>query len=478
MRLRICLALCALLALAAGCKEDEPVANQPPDTKIFLDTIQLTGDNRLKSKVQLHWSGTDEDGYIVGYEISFDKETWDSVGVSDSTFNFDLAEGADSLDQDFYVRAIDNAGQRDPSPAHLVVPIKNSPPNLTINPDLTPADTLPIVLSVGWQASDPEGDNTLAAIELKVNDQPWYELPPATRLVSLVPTAPQSTGPTACEVFTGSDAEALAEPLDGLNLSGQNRLIFRARDEAGLTSAQDTLADIFVRRQTADLLVLDTWERNEDAQQFYRPMIAADSIYGSQDFYDISDQAKRPPAGNVTFRHLFGQYDKIFWYANSNALDYVMSRADVLQDHLNNKGKLVLFAEMNASVQNSNKVFEFTPAEELARTGPPALMNNSDAQLHPSSNGTGSYPTIANQNQFFIEGVVPFQAKQSAEIIYKADLEEGDGTDWPAERNIMARIRAENNRTNFIYSSLSLHQLSNKPKTRAALQQIFEEIDW
>ncbi|TVQ81798.1 MAG: hypothetical protein EA358_00340, partial [Flavobacteriales bacterium] len=62
--------------LLFSCMRGEKNENRPPSTKIFLESINRVGENRLNSNVNLSWFGTDKDGYVVGYEISFDRENW------------------------------------------------------------------------------------------------------------------------------------------------------------------------------------------------------------------------------------------------------------------------------------------------------------------------------------------------------------------------------------------------------------------
>ena len=120
--------LLALSSLFTGCDKGSPLANIPPETSIFLTDIQLTGQNRLNSVVTMYWSGEDQDGYVTGYELSFDGTDWAFTTASDSTFSFVIPSGQDTVDIPFYVRAMDNDGDVDPEPAFLRIPLKNRPP--------------------------------------------------------------------------------------------------------------------------------------------------------------------------------------------------------------------------------------------------------------------------------------------------------------------------------------------------------------
>ncbi len=89
----------SLIALSfTACETGSPLDNLPPDTKIFVDKIELSGPNRLNSVVRLRWSGEDQDGYVKGYELSFDEQNWDFVQETDSTFKFDIPVGSETTD--------------------------------------------------------------------------------------------------------------------------------------------------------------------------------------------------------------------------------------------------------------------------------------------------------------------------------------------------------------------------------------------
>ena len=128
MRRPITYLLLGLLLTLTACDKGELLENKAPDTRISVSEINLTGEDRLRSEVTLHWFGADEDGWITGYELSLDGTNWSPVTKQDSTFSFELTLGSDTTDIDFYVRAVDNDDAVDPTPAYLRVPIRNSPP--------------------------------------------------------------------------------------------------------------------------------------------------------------------------------------------------------------------------------------------------------------------------------------------------------------------------------------------------------------
>ena len=70
----IILFLVGLTAFYA-CKDklvDNPLANKPPTTKIFLDTVTTP----QQSRIHLYWTGDDPDGTVMGFYFSRDGVNW------------------------------------------------------------------------------------------------------------------------------------------------------------------------------------------------------------------------------------------------------------------------------------------------------------------------------------------------------------------------------------------------------------------
>lgn len=139
-----------MLVLASACRKGEISRDGAPDTFISYEAINLTGQNRLNSSVRLTWYGTDADGYITGYELSLDNQNWSFTTTQDSVFLFDIPPGADSADISFFVRAIDNDGNTDETPAFLNVPLINTPPDAAFLDDRGPSDTAFIAATFFW----------------------------------------------------------------------------------------------------------------------------------------------------------------------------------------------------------------------------------------------------------------------------------------------------------------------------------------
>lgn len=443
-----------------SCDMGQKLDNLPPETRIFLDQINLEGENRLRSSVQLHWLGEDVDGYVVGYELSLNGTDWIFTTETDTVIKFTLPVGNDTLDQVFLVRAIDNEETTDPSPAELVIPLRNTPP-VALFDTLSPlGDTFYTVFSLPVLVDDEDGSNTIDSVLIKANDGPWLPIDPATRIVSVLPESPEQTGSMNGEIY--EDLNISSNRLGGILLEQDNIFYIKSVDIAGSTSKVDTSKTIFIKRKTGDLLVLDD-HQTASVDTTYTNRL--DRIYPSYDLVDITNNT--PALWNPTFRIWAGLYDKIIWYGDGRFADGTESLlielgANEIQFFLSNGGKMLFssaftnqFTQRNNAAQSP--LFEFTPMDSLAAGfgRQPRLSPDSLLQPNPSLNGE----LDPLQSRIFAASVYPYYPKNSANTLFTADVT-GVGSPWAGPTDVIGRTIFVNGNTNFVFSTLELHTLT------------------
>ncbi|MBD3160504.1 MAG: hypothetical protein GF346_00160 [Candidatus Eisenbacteria bacterium] len=128
--------LWGLLGGLGGCRDQTTAPidrNQPPETFI----TSAPGDSQTAFyRIALHWSGTDHDGEVVGFEVAVteslpDNEEeieWSYTRRSDSLLTFPVEERQEVLGHRFYVRAIDDDGRTDETPAFIFFGARNNSP--------------------------------------------------------------------------------------------------------------------------------------------------------------------------------------------------------------------------------------------------------------------------------------------------------------------------------------------------------------
>ena len=156
-------ALALPVALAIGCSKKSSVLRPdvPPETSVF---VQFTPgpEHAVNHLVHLYWSGSDPDGDVVAFEFRFvhpgdraDTVTWHRTTLTDSVFAVYTPNGVSM--PTFEVRAIDNAGLTDPTPASQGFTFTNQPPTLTLAQRKL-SDTTFASVTLFWSALDPDGD--------------------------------------------------------------------------------------------------------------------------------------------------------------------------------------------------------------------------------------------------------------------------------------------------------------------------------
>ena len=464
-----------------ACKKGEPIANQPPETRIFVEKINLSAENRLNSIVKLYWSGEDQDGYVAGYELSQDAQQWTFVERQDSTFRFDLKAGSDTTDIDFWVRAIDDQGLADPSPAYLLVPIKNSPPVAKLDSIRPIPDVVQGVFSVLWTISDLDGAETLDSIFLKLNDGPWYAIEATETFATFSPTASFQTGPQPANVYQGTAARLLPAPIEGLKVGEENVLYLRARDLTGAFSKADTSNSFMVKEQTGDLLIIDA-HNSTTPDGVYFPIL--DQIYPNYDYLNLRDNF--PPFWDPTFGVMLRQYDKVFWYSDGTQHAVLGQKqllevaANQVQLYLNQGGKMLTTTKfpstfIDPDVGFDSPIFGFSPMDSLSSSPGQARIVRS-AIIIPVGDFSMQLDTLVNNA--FITGADPFYAKNNLDNLLLAEITSTGG--WVGPSTVCGSSRFTNGEINQIFCSIELHLLTGRPE---ALNIFFDfvfndALDW
>ena len=460
-----------MTGLFSGCEDDQPAPNQPPDTRLFVDTIRLSGENRLQSTVTLKWSGTDQDGFVKGYEYRFAERDWQFVTTTDSTFRFLVKEGDQTRNINFKVRAIDNNDAVDPSPASLTVPVKNSPPKAAWDADVPGADTAFTVMPLAWSVSDPDGNESLDSAFIRVNQGPWLPISRFVELITVVPEDPQATGTTTGNLFSGLEAGEALSSLPNLNMGGNNTFYLKATDIAGATSPIDTLGPVYLKPQNHDLLVLAASTTSfPDPRGVFKPLIR--KVYGGFDQIDLfaRDQQFFPQFWNAAFTKRLNLYDKVFIFADDKTINQELileSASAAFQQYLKQGGHLLVSATFPNDLRNSSSVFSYSPMARIPqRDEQPRIAT--DSTIQPVSGVNDAFRSL--QASSFIIGVDAFRTKAAATPLYKREFPKVDGE---AFNTVIATTTGSDQQTNQVFSAVPLHKLNQQPDN---LEAFFDEV--
>ncbi len=385
MRLRY---LLISLLLLGGCSEtpNEPVDNLPPETYLSL---QPDGELRTTtSRQHIHWWGDDPDGFVAGYFISFDSNTWSFTTKNDSVFALSLS-GSDTT-YAFFVRAVDDQGNGaydadgpygaepftdengngvwdageayidlgavDPTPADLRYPIENSPPVVEFTQGSDVPDTTFTVATFSWYGTDLDGDETIQNYMYALNDTldpaSWKALPRSTTFITLFED-------------------------DGL-VEGDNIFYLKAVDIAGAQSRiirmPDTSRSWYVRKPRTELLIVDDYGPADASAGFYRSL--TDTLFGGRfrgaDVFDIKTGASStargkylPPYINPTFIETLKLFRYVIWYGdNTPTLDVAQL---ALPDYQASGGHILFTAAFpESAIDPRGGITDFAPIDSLS----------------------------------------------------------------------------------------------------------------
>lgn len=377
--------------------------NQPPRTFLTVNEINLDQENsaerRLVSQVHISWWGDDSDGYVAAFEYvitgrewSYSPETegeveWVRTERTDSVFVLPIPPGEKVADVRFTVRAIDNEGLRDPKGASVVFPIENSPPEVAIHSVSTPQqemeappDTTYHVASIGWTATDPDGDDNLSHFEVVMNDTlaEWTRIPVDVSFLSFRITEPAGDQ-TSAAVYLGRSFTRSDIVLENIQMDSENTFYIRAVDNAEATSPIDSFS-WFIKNQTSNVLFINDYAgvAGSDAMARHRQLLrdvgiaqfdymeTLDGVASGGQKVPLSAAFHRPV--DPTLNQVLAEWDHIYWV--SDDIDRNITYALRSTIGFFEKGGTMFVNIPTKRLDADDPIFNFLPFERMEAVPP------------------------------------------------------------------------------------------------------------
>ncbi|MCB0737585.1 MAG: hypothetical protein KDC92_08735 [Bacteroidetes bacterium] len=472
--------LCGLLIFLAGCNkgiEGDLNENILPETYVVADTIIRSGDNRFVSQIDISWSGTDADGYVAGYEYSFNGTDWGYTERQDSTFLIELPEGEDTFDVEFSVRAVDNRGGKDATPARLVYPVKNSPPAVEFvyqdpvsgTPSRNPVKSFP-VLKIEWLATDRDGTANIDKLELALNDTNLSVLEVAPEYSSaLIEAKDPRSDNSDCNVYLGSVLKLQEKALPGLKMNDTNVFFIKVYDKVGVSSKFVQSAKIYIQKVESDVLLVNGYSRNiGDREQFYIDGLNAagftnfDTIRVNE---VVNNNYTSLAADNPTQARIFSLYKTMIWFGQD--APYLLTLAQrTTSEFFNNGGTMFASVYFNSGIDKQSQYLDFTPIDSLVG----AFFINKDAEVKAE---VADWPTLSTDR--VISSARPFQEIANATAIYNAEMITQNGP-WEGKSTIMASKSGQNGKPQFILCSVELYRLNANNNMAPFFTKLMQEL--
>ena len=458
--------------------------NLAPNTHTIIDTIIRIGADRMNAQVELQWWGDDADGFIKGYEFTFDSvittsTVWYFTAKQDSTFILSIPAGKDTVDFIFYVRAIDNLNIPDPTPARLGLPVKNSAPSVVfLSGPNNPSVTFPVV-KFYWKGTDPDGDENLLRYELCWNDtsQIPYSLDISASSGTFIATTFATNNPSS-NVFANNDLTAQATLMNGMILNDSNHLFIRAVDKSEAKSAFVSSYKIFIKKPSSTTLLCEGYTsptQSATALTFYSQNLTAAGVT-SFDTLNIFQQQTgvytQLAPDNLTQSRIFSLFNTIIWFSNDASKSLSLGQR-TLDNFFNAGGKLFEAVYVSSSFDEQSTFLDFTPVQSLIAYSDTALILQDTSSVFAQQAG---YPDLKSNS--IISNVKPFNLVPGAVPIYNANLTgKKISTNflfpWPGASTVIASKSNQSGQVNFIFSSLELQKLDGLSNATQLFQQLF-----
>jgi hypothetical protein len=463
--------------------EGSLLSNQAPETHTTVDTIIRSGDDRLESRVEISWWADDPDGYVVSYEYSFDNPItsstiWETTIAQDSIFVLQTPAGLDSADFLFSVRAIDNEGLVDPTPAQATYPVKNSAPTAAFTEAELPRLSFP-VLRLFWSGDDPDGSDNLEAFNLFWNDTsaPAYRVDATVENAIFEAIDPFNSGAVDCRVFLNNSSDAEASLISGMQLDAWNVLYIQSIDESDARSAFIASDSVYIKRVRSSTLLVNAYSGSgEGVLDFYAERMINQGIteFDSSSIFD-DDFPAQLAADNLTQGKVFDLFDLIIWFGN-NAESSLSLAQKTTGDFFNSGGKMFMSVYVSSSFDEQSDFLDFTPIAELIDPVDSTILLEFDAEISASES---AWPDLSSTS---IVGVVrPMRLQPGAEALYEAALSAREDAvpgilfPWPGNSIVMGRKRDAFGDPNFIMSTLEVHKLDGNSNMDLLFDQIITE---
>jgi hypothetical protein len=255
----------------------------------------------------------------------------------------------------FWVSAIDDKGNIDPSPATNLYPVFNSPPAVIFNAGTQIPDTTFTVATFAWTGTDPDGDNSISNYYWALNDtNVWNEVSGTTNTITL-------------------------RESNGITPNTNNKLYLKAKDIAGIYSnvvkMPDSSRTWFVRPKVGNILLINDYFRTaptdvNQAVTFYQN--ALDTVpYNLHSNLDIkvNSGGNIPRIINPMFIETLKLFQCVIWFANRGLNINDNANFDLAQQslpfYLAAGGTLFFSTGFPDNITSQGNIINFAPIDSL-----------------------------------------------------------------------------------------------------------------
>jgi len=472
-----------------GCKKgyEGELNSQPnPETFMAVNKIERSGVNRLTTRVDAYWWGTSQNGFVVGFEVSIDSmKTWTYTTRTDSSILLIIPQGSDTANINVFVRAVDNLGKKDLTPASLAYPVRNSAPTVGMTNVAGKKTTKSFpAIHFFWTANDADGLQDINGFEVSLNDTnlPPFSLGSSINDITIMADANFSD---SCMVFPSNKTKALDGRIKGIKYNAWNYFYLRALDRAGLRSAF-VFDSVFIKKPVSKVLFINAYLTSRNAPQNFIATRTVSFIPAFDTLYlnnrDAQQNSFEQSPDALTQARVFSFFDKIIWISDEGATAATLSLAQLSTvDFFENGGRMFMMCNFGSDIPNELESFGFTPIQKLVSdsSGLAIRMNVND-EMTPFDN---TWPTlkcntiISSARPFFTQttssGTSSFDSTYKAKLI---TLGPGGVKPFNGQSTVVGkRISLKYNRTALVFMSLPVQNLNGNSNGNLFLEKILKD---
>jgi hypothetical protein len=558
------IALLAFGLILGSCQKDlpnQPKANQPPVTRLWLSSPVML--NETSSRQHAYWYGEDPDGYVKGFLIATPESVAAASVSFPDTFSYSWTTRNDSILSlplikarslfTIVARAVDNtfpdaavlpegaairltpqpfwdvntnriydAGDKllpglsssiDRKSAAQLLPIKNTPPRVffAVNPvdsaTYQQPDTTFTVASFAWYGTDVDGDNTISAYRIALNDsgpsKRWLSLSGTVKFITLI--APRSVtdgaaGEVEADVYTGTfPTMQFRGKVQGLKLDAVNVLYLQAKDVAGDSSSTITMPSTpatkkwYVKKPKSKMLVVSDYNQNDKTIALNTYAAAIEGALPGKDYskfdildvgYGLTSLEKQnqltnqkygvlvPTYMNPALVHTLKLYDVVLWMSDLYP-SYLPAQVGLFNYYKYGSGKVIFTTTFSANIvfAEVKALNDFAPIDSVSTDG------NSSTTLHTNADGrmpirtkvlslSSGFPELAfdtiTTGSFHTFNWRRIYKQTSAQYLYQLDSSKFYTT--PFRYAGRPEVGVINNERSFVLIALPLHKLNGGNK--------------
>jgi hypothetical protein len=307
--------------------DSAPLENQAPQTHLFLtfepdgmDTVYSdTSDDftvittrhlpdTTTSRQILYWWGEDPDGEVVAYHYRWNFQSdWVRTLAEQDTFFLPLDVAYEEFL--FEVKAEDDQGELDPTPATLRIPVANSQPSIEFSINSNPvAGSNPNVTHItfptrtfSWTVTDIDGLETINQIRYKLDATDiWHFLDGNVTSITLEDIEPGLHTFYVQAIDTAGAASNLLQFPDSSDAAAPNG--WRVIEPVG------------------DILLIDDYKLDDGTTHtFYTDIL--DSLVGPEGYstFEVGYNEKALPTTTTDQVAMFSYFETVIWYHYSEA---------------------------------------------------------------------------------------------------------------------------------------------------------------